>query len=501
MRPSEDTGSHGSSKPASSAPSIPRRVLLAKPVAAVATLLLLSSLVEVIPGLERFRVLEPHLHGIRDAPAPPRSAAPVGETEIDRATESRADLAQPEHLDPLARPAGPIAHEQAQTTQTPIADASPVAIVDEARSLDKVFAWLARAEKREPEAVARILFFGDSVVASDFGTATLRRLLGTRFGDSGHGFVLIANPWPQYFHNDVYRVADRGWKVSRIVGPRVADGAYGLGGVSFTGAPGLRSRVGTAKAGDHGRRVSRFEIAYLAQPGGGSLKVSVDGEPTRVVDTEAAEKRSAFVEIRVPDGPHELELLTERANVRLFGVVLERDTPGIVLDAIGVVGARLRTLDEGDDAHFAEQLAWRQPSLIVLQFGANESGDGFAYPMPEYHRTMREVIEKMQRAVPRAGCLVIGAMHRARKDGGRLVTVPIMPLIVEEQRKVAEEVGCAYFSAFEAMGGKGSMAAWVRKGFGAGDFTHPTSWGAEQLGKWLYSALMARYEEYLKRAR
>jgi lysophospholipase L1-like esterase len=185
--------------------------------------------------------------------------------------------------------------------------------------------------------------------------------------------------------------------------------------------------------------------------------------------------------------------------VRMFGVALERASSGVVLDALGIVGARIRTLDESDDANFAEALAWRKPSLLVFQFGANESGDGFAYPMPEYHRTMKEIIEKMAAAVPAAGCLVVGAMDRARKENDRLVTVPIIPHIVEEQRNVAAEVGCAYYGTYEAMGGKGSMARWVAKGYGAGDFTHPTSWGAEKLGKWLYSALLSSYDAYRKR--
>ena len=119
--------------------------------------------------------------------------------------------------------------------------------------------------------------------------------------------------------------------------------------------------------------------------------------------------------------------------------------------------------------------------------------------MPEYHHTMKEIIGKMAAAVPAAGCLVIGAMDRARKENDRLVTVPIIPHIVEEQRRVAAEAGCAYYGTFEAMGGKGSMAKWVAKGYGAGDFTHPTSWGAEKLGKWIYSALMSTYDEYKKR--
>jgi lysophospholipase L1-like esterase len=170
-----------------------------------------------------------------------------------------------------------------------------------------------------------------------------------------------------------------------------------------------------------------------------------------------------------------------------------------VLDAVGLVGARLRALDESDDAHFAEALAWRGPNVVVYQFGANESADGYAYPMPEYHRTMKGVIDQVKRALPDAACLVIGAMDRARKEGDKLVTVPILPTMVAEQRAVALEAGCAFYSAFDAMGGRGSMAKWVRKGFGAGDYTHPTSWGAEQLGKWIYFALMDRYAEYKRR--
>ena len=488
---------------ASSAPADglerPGHVLLSKPVWAVLTLLLLAGVVQLTPRLAGLRILSPAPRIASEPPTPAPSRARLGETEIDLATEARADLAQPEIVGPRAASGGPIAREVAEEAP-PDSEAAPVPIVDAARSLDRFFTQLQRSERHEPGAITRIVFFGDSVVASDFGTGTLRRVLDARFGDAGHGFVLVANAWPQYFHNDIYRLADRGFRVSRIVGPRAADGLYGLGGVSFTGSSGLRSRIGTAKTGTFGRNVSRFEIAYLSQPGGGILNASVDGNPVRAIDTNGPEKRAEFAEIRVPDGPHELELLTQRGNVRMFGVALERDTPGIVLDAIGVVGARLRTFAEIDEAHFAKALGWRHPNLIVYQFGANESGDGFAYPMPEYHRSMKDFIARASLAAPDAGCLVIGAMDRARKENDRLVTVPVIPLIVEEQRKAAAELGCAFWSAYDAMGGRGSMAKWVRLGLGTADFTHPTSWGADKLGKWIYSALMIRYAEFRARS-
>ncbi|MBM4362238.1 MAG: hypothetical protein FJ104_06120, partial [Deltaproteobacteria bacterium] len=244
----------------------------------------------------------------------------------------------------------------------------------------------------------------------------------------------------------------------------------------------------------HGRRVSRFGIAYLAEPGGGTIDVSVDGERLRVVDTAAPARRALFEAVEVSDGEHRLELLTGRGSVRLFGLTLERDVPGVVLDAIGVVGARLRTFAEIEPAHLAEAVAWRRPSLITFQFGANESGDGFAIPMPEYHAGMADMIRRFRAAAPGASCLVIGVMDRARKEGDRLVTVPVIPHLAREQRAVAAELGCAHYSGFDLMGGEGGMARWVRKGLGAGDFTHPTSQGAAVLGEALHDALMRLYE-------
>lgn len=431
--------------------------------------------------------------------APP--AGSVGQAEIGLETEHRADLAQPETVRMPAAPRGPIA-SQTDDFELPRVDAKkpPLPILDRSGSLDGFVEALGRTARKQRGAVTRIVYYGDSVVASDFGTATLRRKLQEQFGDAGHGFVLVANPWPAYFHNDVYRIASRGWQVSRIVGPYAPDGLYGLGGVSFTAPPGLRSRVGTAREGTFGRRVSRLSLSYLSQPNGGKLTLSVDGGEEHVIDTAADEKHVAHFDVSVPDGEHTFQVRTGPGMTRLFGFVLERDVPGVVLDAIGIVGARVRFLDKQDDAHWAKELAWRSPSLVVFQFGANESGDGFAYPMSDYHRTMAEVIDKVKHAVPKAGCLIVAAMDRARKEDGRLVTVPVIPHIVKEQAAVADEVGCAFFNTFEAMGGRGSMAKWVARGFGAGDYTHPTSVGAEVLGNWIYRALMDRYERYRARS-
>jgi lysophospholipase L1-like esterase len=234
-------------------------------------------------------------------------------------------------------------------------------------------------------------------------------------------------------------------------------------------------------------------VSYAEQPHGGRFALRIDGKDQGVVDTAAPEPHARFHELSVPDGPHELELQTVAGESRLFGIVLERDGPGVVLDALGVQGARIRFLDKQDDAHWAEQLRWRAPDLVVYQFGANESGDAFAYSMADFHRTMADVLGQAKRALPHSSCLVIGAMDRAAKQGDEIVSVRVIPSLVAEQKAVAAESGCAYFDTYRAMGGKGSMPQWVKRGLGQADLTHPSGAGAERLANWIFGALMKSY--------
>src|SRR5690606_12954761 len=125
-----------------------------------------------------------------------------------------------------------------------------------------------------------------------------------------------------------------------------------------------------------------------------------DGQEAATIDTSAEQREVRAHEVRVPDGPHLFELTFRGASTRAFGVVLERDGPGVVLDALGVQGARIRFLDEQDHAHYRSELVWRQPDLIAYQFGANDSGVSYAYTMDQYPKTMQAVIAQGKAAIP-----------------------------------------------------------------------------------------------------
>lgn len=478
--------------------------LVSRSAGAMLALAVLVAVPYAIPGLARFRLLTPlpEGKGLVLAPRPAVSAAAaasVGETKLVIETREQNELRQPEEvaLPPAAKevvlPPATAAEKQK----------APKSIEDvKGDALGAFFAKLAAAERKEAKAVARITYYGDSIVASDFVTATLRRRLQKRFGDAGHGFMLLANAWPGYFHNDVTRFAAPGWAVSRVVGPFAKDGLYGLGGVSFRSeGPGVFSRFGTAKEGNYGLKVSRFVFDYLKQPDGGTFEIKLDGAVKETIDTKADKAHAAYATYEVPDGAHEMEVRALSGNARAFGVWMERDEPGVVLDAIGIQGCRIRFLDQSDDAHFAEQLKARDPSLTVFQYGMNESEDGELYPLDQYEATMKAVLEQVKRALPNASCLLVGPMDRSDKRGDSFRSRPVVPKLATIQRKVAAEVGCGFFDTLGAMGGFGAMEIWYKRGLGGADLAHPSSAGAEVLGNWVYLALMEAYEAYRARGR
>ena len=106
--------------------------------------------------------------------------------------------------------------------------------------------------------------------------------------------------------------------------------------------------------------------------------------------------------------------------MRAFGVWMERDEPGVVLDAIGIQGCRIRFLDQSDDAHFAEQLRLRDPQLTVFQYGMNESEDGELFPLDQYASTMKAVLQQVKAALPKRGLPARRPARPRREEGRRL---------------------------------------------------------------------------------
>lgn len=361
------------------------------------------------------------------------------------------------------------------------------------RALSSLHEALRRA--RDGRGQARLLFFGASHTASDLYTGVVRRELQRRFGDAGHGFVMPARPWTLYRHADILLDSTNTWHTDRVGKPDDRqDGWYGLAGMSVSSSsPKDYGRVGTTTENREGRRAGLFDLFFLRQPGGGTLDVRLDGRRVRLVRTGGERVEPGYATFRVRDRGHVLEVRPlGDGEVRLFGLVVERPVAGVVVDTLGIPGARVADMLRWDPGLWREHVRRRSPDLVALAYGTNESGDD-EVPIEDYEASLREALARVREAAPGASCLLIGPSDwPVRLADGSLAARPRTLLINEVQRHLAFEHGCGFFDLLGFTGGPLSLAAWAAADppLAQPDLVHLTKEGYERLGRALVGALL-----------
>lgn len=330
------------------------------------------------------------------------------------------------------------------------------------------------------------MHFGDSHIAADILTAQIRRRFQEEFGDGGAGFLVPRNPMSTR-RRGVSSGASPGWVVEGIGGRIASDGIYGPAGIAL-GTSLTNERAWLQTSANH------FEVYYVSQPGGGSIDILVDGlsvleAPLSLVARLPRLNHFSYDE-PVADN-YRIEVRTVASGkTRLLGIVAERLNPGIAYDVFGINGARATRLLSWNAAAFASVLGERKPDLIILGFGTNEAGDP-DWTMEGHQQSLVRVLRRLHNAVPQASILIYGPPERA--------DIPLaaqrMPMVIEAQRRAALAGNVAFWSCYDAMGGAGSMNAWLARGFGQADRVHLTSAGYIRIGDLFYEDLMRAFTD------
>ncbi|MEY4579626.1 MAG: hypothetical protein RL701_4329 [Pseudomonadota bacterium] len=362
------------------------------------------------------------------------------------------------------------------------------------RAMASFHSALRAAEQKRGQ--ARILIYGASHVAADVYPDLLRSRLQTRFGEGGPGFALPAKPLQHYRHGGITIENSAGWTGVKA-SEHSEDTHYGLAGmyVVANGKHPARTTFLTKPHAGVTGAASEFELFYWKQPGGGRFKLSIDGKPFEL-SAAASDPGPAYEKWQVPDGQHRVEITTRGDGpVRIFGVALERETPGVIVDALGIPGFRAKSHLSWDDTLYREHLTRRHPDLVVLAYGTNESGDA-GQPIETYAGELRKVVGRIRHVVPNASCLLVGPSDRPNKLGSKYLDRPRTAQVVATQREVAREFGCGFFDLVAFMGGPMSMLEWCNgePPLGASDHVHFTHRGYDALGNVLHDALLMGYE-------
>ncbi len=349
--------------------------------------------------------------------------------------------------------------------------------------------------------LARASWWGDSTIAADGITGTVRARLQARFGYGGPGFV-VAGLDPQWSARPDLKPHRKGeWDTqSLLLGG--ARGLYGFGGVVSASPDGgslsLRAPLGPGGAA---RPLHHAELWYQAHEGAGAWWMSTGGGNERGGSAAGAGRTDHRAILEVPTGYDRLTIGARGGPVPFYGVVMETTGPGVVLDALGVVGVGNRSFNYFGENHLAAQVAQRNPDLVVLMLGGNElglpvlqHGSASAYD-PLYAETLR----RLRKGAPTAGCLVVTPLDQGTREGGSPGTKPSLKRLVTSLSRVAEAEGCAFWSGYAAMGGEGSIVAWTRRKppLAWTDLLHLSTAGQDLIGQTLADAIELGFDDWV----
>lgn len=363
-------------------------------------------------------------------------------------------------------------------------------------ALPRFFSALQELEAKKRGEHVRILWLGDSHTQADFWTHAVRRSLQRRFGNGGPGFVFLG--LRTYRHSGFHLSVDGAWNRQPSAPSHVRrqdDGVFGLGGMRTIARPTARIRLTLREGAGEGS--IRWEVAYRLGDASDAFSVAATGAEKSIIRVEpsSTDGGTGIQHVRrVTDASGALVVAGHSGTPEIFGAVAETSTAGVVVDTLGINGARIGTPVAWDDRSWIREAERRRPALVVFAYGTNEAGDATA--LERYPPRFEQMLGRARAAAGGpVDCLLVGPTDRA---GTQWNTLKRVGQIDDQQRDVAQKLGCEYFSAFEAMGGDGGFKEWRDENppLAHTDRVHLTPQGYKKLGLDVAERMLSGYDAW-----
>lgn len=385
----------------------------------------------------------------------------------------------------------------------------------------------------------RVIFFGDSVIWGDCLTVRLKRRFHETFGDGGRGLLRFVD-WAPTRLMDHQNLTRGGFEKKKI--PFESFDVPTFPELGFTGfshrptGPGARTIQEPAPRTPisdviryqnyRKRNPSAPDIPEVDSPR--NARYGTNGESwkkVRLILRQGEDSQArAQLTYRTEEGSlesmtREIEFQGQCQSVEfsippsrriemsfegtpyIDSLAVETDE-GISFSAVVMRGLHQAWLLGIPEEQFICGYRKFAPDLLIFQFGINESQtlhysvQGFNAEL--YERQLRTLYSRIQKAVPHTSILILGPWDRFLKQGGYFQPYEAHSRVREIQKRVAFDMGLAYFDGYELLGGTDGLRKAVSRGLIQSDYTHVTYPGGHYMADALFKQLIDDYGEWKK---
>jgi hypothetical protein len=401
-----------------------------------------------------------------------------------------------------------IAHNTKRVTSESIADKVSVlvqnpdslAIIDfvhdTIKNMSKFYNALTQLKKTKKK--VRIAYFGDSMIEGDLVTQDLRTYFQNKFGGNGVGMLPLTSITAGFRQTVIHKFSER-WETFSFVDTHNKKISLGVMGYSFVPSYNADSTAFNKSdwaeyTATHTKHLNNFENSYLfyGNSTGNNYaftkdkNIKLNGTEIVNVDTVLYHQNSKRFKLN----------FNCKSTQTIYGVSIESDS-GVIVDNYafrGNSGIALGKVPNNVYEGFDKLLNY---DLIILHYGLNvasEKSNDYSW----YQRSMTKTIAKLKKCFPNAAFLLVSVSDKSYKVDGLFETIPGIPILVDNQKQMAQENNIAFWNLYGNMGGYNSMVGWVEADTALAnkDYTHLNFRGANKVSRMLYNSLIDGYNQF-----
>lgn len=346
-----------------------------------------------------------------------------------------------------------------------------------------------------------IVHIGDSHIQADFFSGSVRQKLQLKFGNAGRGLIFPYRVAKSNEPGTYKSTSNATWNSKRNV---FYDNPLpiGISGFAMETSDSL-AEVDLVIKDQPGLGYSFSKLALFHEKGLNNYDITVCDEVNceqGILKSTDSTSNPFVSELKLNRPMKELILRNKRSDTakhstRIYGLLLENDSAGVLYNMIGVNGAEYKHYNMSK--YFAPQLAYMNADLIILSLGTNEAFSA-GFDRLSFNNNIDTLIMNIKLSNPNAAILLTTPGDSYRKSSKGRVKNPDMKIARVTIINYCQQHNLAYWDWYEIMGGYGSMANWFLMKLAQKDRVHYNGRGYQIQGDLLYRALMKGYNHYVQ---